>query len=133
VPSFARQVDAIRRGRAPGVLKVGDLSVTRDFSHVDDVVRAYRLLAMHGTAGEAYNVCSGEERSIRSLLQEMLEMAGIAPAIEVDPFLLRAAELPRLLGDATKLRALGWQPSRTVREALRDALDEAAVRADQRG
>ena len=62
VPSFARQVDAIHRRRQQPVLHVGDLSVTRDFSHVTDVVGAYRLLLLRGSPGEAYNVCSGEGR-----------------------------------------------------------------------
>lgn len=133
VPSFARQVDAIRRGRSPALLRVGDLSVTRDFSHVLDVVDAYRLLATRGTAGEAYNVCSGEGRTIRSLLDEMLQIAGVTAKIEVERERLRPNELPSLIGDPGKLRKLGWTPSRTVRDALRDALDEAAAAPDAAG
>jgi len=133
VPSFARQVDAIRRRRAPDVLKVGDLSVVRDFSHVDDVVQAYRLLVLRGEPGQVYNVCSGEGRTIRSLLDEMLELSRVSARIEVDRERLRAAEIPSLIGDPGKLRKLGWQPSRTVRDALREALDEAAAAADPPG
>ncbi|HYR18008.1 MAG TPA: GDP-mannose 4,6-dehydratase [Myxococcales bacterium] len=133
VPSFARQVEAIRTGRSPATLKVGDLTVTRDFSHVDDVVRAYRLLALQGRPGEAYNVCSGEGRTIRSLLDELLEMAGVTAAVEVDQLRLRQAEIPSLVGDSAKLRKLGWQPSRTVRDALRDVLQEARAAAGTGG
>ena len=125
VPSFARQVEAIRARRSPATLRVGDLTVTRDFSHVEDVVRAYRLLALHGTPGEAYNVCSGEGRTIRSLLDEMLEIAGVTAAIEVDRLRLRPAEIPSLVGEPAKLWKLGWQPSRTLRDALREVLQEA--------
>ena len=133
VPSFARQVEAIRRGRSPAVLRVGDLSVTRDFSHVLDVVEAYRLLATSGVAGEAYNVCSGEGRTIRSLLDEMLEIAGVSAKIVVEPERLRPNELPSLVGDPAKLRKLGWTPSRSVRDALREALAEAGVALDAAG
>jgi GDP-4-dehydro-6-deoxy-D-mannose reductase len=134
VPSFARQIEAIRAERAPAILQVGDLTVTRDFSHVADVVAAYRVLALRATPGEAYNVCSGEARTIRSLLDEMLEIAAVRAAIEVDRARLRPAELPNLVGDPTKLRRLGWQPSHSVRDALRDALDEAvAARTDAKG
>ena len=133
VPSFARQVESIRRRGAPPVLRVGDLSVTRDFSHVLDVVEAYRLLAIRGVAGEAYNICSGEGRTIRSLLDEMLDLAGVSAKIEVDAARLRPAELPNLVGDPAKLRKLGWTPTRTVRDALRDALDEAAALPDVSG
>ncbi len=127
VPSFARQVEAIRTRRSPRTLQVGDLTVTRDFCHVDDVVRAYRLLALHAGPGETYNVCSGEGRTIRSLLDELLEMAGVTAAVEVDHLRLRPAEIPSLVGDSAKLRKLGWQPSRTVRDALREVLEEASA------
>jgi GDP-4-dehydro-6-deoxy-D-mannose reductase len=127
VPSFAKQIEAISRGRSPATLRVGDLLVTRDFSHVADIVEAYRLLATRGVAGEAYNVCSGEGRTIRSLVEEMLEIARVRANIEVDRERLRPNELPSLVGDPAKLRKLGWAPSRTVRDALREALDEAAA------
>jgi GDP-4-dehydro-6-deoxy-D-mannose reductase len=125
VPSFARQVEAIRGGRAEPSLQVGDVSVVRDFSHVGDVVEAYRLLLARGTPGEAYNVCGGEGRTIRSILDELLRLAAVRADVSVDPQRLRSAEIPRLVGDPSKLRALGWRPTRTVTDALREALDEA--------
>jgi GDP-4-dehydro-6-deoxy-D-mannose reductase len=127
VPSFARQIAAIRKGEAAPVLRTGDLTPIRDFSHVADVVEAYALLARRGVPGEAYNVCSGEGRTIRSLLDEMLELSGVDARIEVDPERLRPVELPGLVGDPAKLRRLGWAPSRAVRDALREALDEAGA------
>ena len=133
VPSFARQVEAIRARRSPDMLRVGDLTVTRDFSHVDDVVRAYRLLALQATPGETYNVCSGEGRTIKSLLDELLEIAGVTAKVEVDRLRLRPAEISSLVGDPAKLRSLGWQPSRSVRDALRDALQEARAAAGTGG
>jgi GDP-4-dehydro-6-deoxy-D-mannose reductase len=129
VPSFARQIQAIRAGKSPAVLQVGDLTITRDFSHVNDVVEAYRMLALRGNPGQAYNVCSGEGRTIRSLLDEMLQLAGVSARIEVDRLRLRRAELPNLVGDPTKLRNLGRESSRTVQDALREALEEAAAEA----
>ena len=133
VPSFARQAEAIRTRRSPATLQVGDLTVTRDFSHVDDVVRAYRLLALQARSGETYNVCSGEGRTIRSLLDELLEMAGVTAEVRVDRLRLRPAEIPSLVGDSAKLRKLGWQPVRTVRDALRDVLQEAGAAAGTGG
>jgi GDP-4-dehydro-6-deoxy-D-mannose reductase len=127
VPSFARQLAAIRQGRSAPVLRTGDLTPIRDFSHVADVVEAYALLAREGVPGEAYNVCSGEGRTIRSLLDEMLELSGVEARVEVDPERLRPAELPSLVGDPGKLRRLGWTPSRSVGDALREALGEAAA------
>ena len=126
VPSFARRIVALRHGGHPGVLKTGDLSPVRDFLHVSDVVAAYRIVAVRGEAGEAYNVSSGQGRTIGSLLDEMLRLSGVEARIEVDPSLLRSVELPSAIGDSAKLRRLGWSPSRTVTDALREALEEAA-------
>jgi GDP-4-dehydro-6-deoxy-D-mannose reductase len=121
VPSFARQLSAMRGG----VLSVGNLEPVRDLSHVEDVVRAYRLLLERGVAGEAYNIASGEGRTMRSVVEELIRASGVDARIEVDPARVRPVDLPCLVGDPSKLRALGWSPQRTVREALNDALAEA--------
>ena len=50
---------------------VGNLSPRRDFTDVRDVVRAYRLLVEHGTAGEVYNVCSGQAIAVQALAEKV--------------------------------------------------------------
>ena len=122
VPSFARQLAQLR---TKGSLAVGNLEPVRDFSHVEDVVDAYRVLLVRGTPGEAYNVCSGVGRSIRSLLDELIELSGAEVTTEIDRARFRPVDLPYLVGDPSKLHGLGWKPTRTVTEALRDALAEA--------
>jgi GDP-4-dehydro-6-deoxy-D-mannose reductase len=125
VPSFARQLEVIRvQGRA-GVLSVGNLEPVRDFSHVLDVVAGYRLLLERGVPGEAYNVCSGVGRTMRSVVEEMIAASGADARIEVDLARVRPVEISSLVGDPSKLRALGWESRHSVREALEDALDEA--------
>jgi GDP-4-dehydro-6-deoxy-D-mannose reductase len=125
IPAFAQQLAAIAAGKATAVLKVGDLSPIRDFSHVSDVVEAYRLLLLRGEPGEAYNVASGAGRSMKSLLDELILLSRVRAEIEVDPSRLRRVELPYSVGDPAKLMRLGWAPSRSVSLALADALAEA--------
>ncbi|MBZ4371575.1 GDP-mannose 4,6-dehydratase [Corallococcus interemptor] len=122
VPSFAAQIRAIALGTVDPVLRTGNLDAIRDFSHVKDVVDAYRLLLLQGEAGQAYNVGSGEGRTIRSLLEEMLHLSGVQARIELDPARLRPSDIPSLVADPGKLRALGWAPRLTVADALRDVL-----------
>ncbi len=124
VPSFAKQLLELRRSGARGTLSVGDLDPVRDFCHVRDVVAAYRLLLERAPSGEAYNVCSGEGRSVRSLLDELAELTHVTVDIQVDPAKLRPTEIPRLVGNPAKLRALGWTPRWSVRDALSDVLAE---------
>lgn len=118
------------RARATGEhrIPVGNLDARRDFTDVRDVVRAYRLLAIHASAGEAYNVCSGVDRSVRELVD--LFIAGMDWPIELipDPDLQRPSDLPVLRGDAEKLRsATGWQPTIPLEQTVADILDSVSA------
>ncbi len=125
IPSFARQLKEFRRDAGRATIYVGNLEPIRDFSHVRDVVVAYRLLLERGNSGEIYNVCSGVGRSVRSVLDELIELAGIEVDVRVDPLKFRPADLLCLVGSSEKVRALGWAPRCAVRDALRDVLREA--------
>jgi GDP-4-dehydro-6-deoxy-D-mannose reductase len=121
VAGFAAQIAAIWQGRQPPRLVVGDIDVTRDYLDVRDVVRAYELLLERGGNGETYNVCSGVERSLRSIIEQLLRLAGVAVEIVVDPQRLRPSEQRRVRGSYDKLqRATGWRPQTPWQDSLRD-------------
>lgn len=122
LPSFARQLAAIRLGRAEPVLRVGNLSARRDLLDVRDVVRAYATLLARGEPGGVYNVCAGRAVSIRQAVDALVEISGTRARIEVDPERVRPVDLPLLLGDASRLRALGWAPSIPLRRTLAELL-----------
>ncbi len=125
-PSFARQVAAIERGEQEPVLRVGDLGARRDFMHVRDAVDAYRLLAERGLPGQVYNVCSGRSLSIREGLDRLLAAASVPVTVEKDPERFRPADIPCLVGDATKLRRVtGWRPVSGIEQALDELLAQA--------
>ncbi len=106
-------------------LRVGNLDPRRDFTDVRDVVRAYRLLAVAGEAGEAYNVCSGRDVAIGAIAAELVGQARVPLELVVDEALVRPVDLPVLRGDASKLRkATGWQPEIPLSTTLRDVLDD---------
>ena len=109
-PALAQR---IARGELDGTeeIAVGNLSPRRDFTDVRDVVRAYRLLALHGTPGEAYNVCRGEDIAVRDLAVRLVGLARKPMRLVADPALQRPVDIPVLRGDPTKLRAAtGWEP-----------------------
>lgn len=110
LPAFARQLARIEAGRQEPVLKVGDLSPARDFLHVRDVARAYRILLECGEAGNVYNICSGVGRSMREWLDLLVAQTRVPVRVEIDPFRVFAQGNPRLVGDNSRLRALGWEP-----------------------
>jgi GDP-4-dehydro-6-deoxy-D-mannose reductase len=94
---------------------------------VDDGVEGYRVLAASGQAGEIYNLASGQAWSIGEALERLMAISGVRARIEVDPARMRAVDLPLLLGDAGRLRALGWQPRRGLDDALADLWAEAGA------
>ena len=119
ISDFARQIAEISAGLRPPVLAVGNIDVTRDFTDVKDVLKAYELLLSKGRNGEVYNVCSGVERSVRSLVERLLELAGVEAEIQNDPTRFRPSDQPRVCGDHAKLsKDTGWQPEVSMDETL---------------
>jgi GDP-4-dehydro-6-deoxy-D-mannose reductase len=131
LPSFAAQLAAVRRREREAVLRVGDLSPRRDFVHVADVVDAYRTLAERGEAGTVYNLASGVGTSIAEALDRLLRISGVKARVERDESRIRPVDIPALVGDNRKLRALGWTPARDLDQALdelwREAVAESAA------
>jgi GDP-4-dehydro-6-deoxy-D-mannose reductase len=124
VADFARQIVACRKGKAPPVLRVGDIDTTRDFTDVRDIVLAYAALLESGRNGEAYNVCSGIERSMREVIMALCDVCGVKMEIEVSPDRLRRTEQRRMRGSYEKLRAdTGWTPSIPFERTLRDIVE----------
>lgn len=124
VSDFARQVAEIKLGLREAEISVGDIDVTRDFTDVRDVVRAYLLLLQQGKSGEAYNVCSGKEIPIREILEQLLVLAGVRASIKQDSARFRPAEQRRIYGSCDKLLgASGWQPEIPLEQALADNLN----------
>lgn len=123
VSDFAAQIVEIRKGSRPVELTVGDIDVTRDFLSVHDVVRAYFSLLDKGHAGIVYNVCSGKERTLRSLLEKMAELCSIAVDIIVDGNRLRANEQRRVAGDPSLLKThTEWAPMESIEDTLKSIL-----------
>lgn len=124
LPSFARQIAGIEKGQKAPEMTVGNLSALRDLSDVRDIVRAYRLLAEKGRAGQVYNVCAGRTISIDEALQKMLKLSDIKIRVETDRNLLRPADVPVLWGDNSKIKSeTGWAPKISIDDTLRELLD----------
>jgi GDP-4-dehydro-6-deoxy-D-mannose reductase len=123
--SFARQIAEIEVQRAPPVIHVGNLDAVRDFSDVREVVEAYLLLLERGENGAVYNVCSGRGISMGSILSALVALSSVEVEIEVEPSLLRPADLPLLVGDPSRLRAAtGFAPSGKLDRALTELLED---------
>ncbi|MBV9879396.1 MAG: GDP-mannose 4,6-dehydratase [Gemmatirosa sp.] len=130
LPGLVRRALALRDAGG-GALRMGNQSPVRDFLHVSDVVAAYIALADRGRPGEAYNVASGVGTSAGELARRVLARTGLDLPIESDPALVRPADVPALVGDASKLRAAtGWTPRRTLDDLLDDLISRHDAPSD---
>jgi GDP-4-dehydro-6-deoxy-D-mannose reductase len=121
VPTVAGQLREIASGRQQA-LHLGAVDDIRDFSDVRDVVRAYRLLAVADEEG-TWNVASGTGWVIRDVVDLMIGLAGVDAEVVPNP--PADAMGPRaLVGDASRLRAMGWAPDYSLEQTLRAVLDD---------
>ena len=124
IPDFASGIVKVERGEAKS-LKVGNLTSRRDFTHVKDVARAYRLIGEKGKPGEVYNVGSGVTWSAQEILDKLCAMAVCPIPVERDPARMRPSDTPVICCDHTKLTTdTGWQPQIPLEDILSDTLRE---------
>jgi len=115
---IAQFADDIANGRRPEIW--GDGSQTRDFTHVDDVVRAIKLAADHECQG-IYNVGTGEQYSFDELVSRLNDVLGT----DVEPtyaegYVPDHVYVHDTMAEASKLRAeTGWEPEIDFEEGLR--------------
>ncbi len=73
--TITSQVMQLKRGEIDTIV-IGNVNTFRDWSHVDDIVKGYCLLAQKGKYGDVYNQGSQRTNSILSYLLLSLECAG---------------------------------------------------------
>jgi GDPmannose 4,6-dehydratase len=93
-------------------LKLGNLDAQRDWGYAGDFVEAMWLMLQQETPDD-FVIATGIKHSVRELVDLAFGHVDLDPIehVEIDPALMRPAEVNHLLGDATKARTqLGWRP-----------------------
>jgi len=73
--SLTRQVMQYKRGEINKLI-IGNVNAFRDWSHIEDILKGYCLLAEKGRYGDVYNQGSQRTNSVLSYLLLSLECAG---------------------------------------------------------
>lgn len=111
-------------GVAKPEIQHGNLQTKRDMSDVRDTAPVTVAVAERGVPGEAYNIASGKQLSIQSLLDTALSYARVPVQAKVDPSRFRVYDEKTLLADISKVRTLtGWNPNTDMSETVREILD----------
>lgn len=122
-PALVARLRAARESGKESI-SVGNLSPVRDLLDVRDVVSAYLRILESGSSGDIFNVASGAGESLADSLTRLMEMMQCRVRAEVDSALVRQADLPVLIGDATLLREItGWRPLRLREQIFRELID----------
>ncbi len=114
----------IKLGRAKE-LELGNIDALRDWGYAPDYMKAAHLI-MSQDKPDDYVIATGKLHSVK----QFAEMAFGALGLDLQQYLkinstyYRASEVQPLCGDASKLRSLGWAPSRSLQEVITLMVEE---------
>lgn len=114
-------------------LRLGNLAAERDWGFAGDYVRAMWLMLQQDEPDD-YVIATGEKHSVRELVDVAFAHVGLDPTpyVEIDPALMRPAEVNILRGDYTKAaRKLGWRPEVGFAELVRMMVDADLERVER--
>ncbi len=118
VPTIISQILAGKK-----TISLGNLETTRDLNYVGNTVDAFiRLAEAKDGLGEIFNTGSGQETSIREVVEVIQNILGSNVKIQKDPKRVRPlkSEVEKLVCNGEKLKKLtGWSPEISLKEGLR--------------
>ena len=126
------QVAKIKCGLAKKLL-MGNLDSKRDWGFARDYVRAMWMILQQPEPDD-FVLATGKTHSIRELLEVAFDAVGLdwQKHVEIDPKLIRPAEVDHLCGDATKAREkLGWEPEVGFEELIKMMVEADLVQVQK--
>jgi GDPmannose 4,6-dehydratase len=106
-------------------ISLGNLDAERDWGYAKDYVEAMWLMLQQDEP-EDFVIATGVTHSVRECLAIAFDQAGLAldGKVEIDPSMIRPAEVDQLVGDGSKAkRILGWEPRTSFETMIRLMVD----------
>jgi len=120
LPALIRRYVEAREAGLDRVTNWGSGNPRREFLHVDDLARAIVFLLEEYDSPEPINVGTGEDQSIREIAELVATIVGYEGEIVWDTS--KPDGTPRKLLDVGRLKALGWRPTISLEDGLRDTV-----------
>jgi UDP-glucose 4-epimerase len=120
-PLFAGVAVRLMGGHSPIVF--GDGNRRRDFIHVDDV-NDFHILCLDDerTVGQTYNLGTGKSTSIFEIIKITNEIMDPKADFKYTQFPEINGEAFEIVADVSKAKALGWEPKKSIKEAIEDTI-----------
>lgn len=105
-------------------LVLGNLDAKRDWGWSPEFVEAIYLI-MQQPKPDVFVVATGETHTIREFVEEAFSYVGLNSEdyVKIDDKYKRPNEVPLLLGDASKIKKLGWEPKMKFHEIVHAMID----------
>lgn len=124
LPALIRKFHEAKISNAPSVTIWGSGSPLREFLHVDDLAQACLFLMEQYNGEDWLNIGVGEDISIKDLALLVKEISGFEGELVFDTS--KPDGTPRKLMDVSKMHALGWKASISLREGIAAVYKEYA-------
>ncbi|MBQ1926147.1 MAG: GDP-L-fucose synthase [Proteobacteria bacterium] len=117
VPAVIRRLHEAKLSGAKQVMFWGTGRVRREFLYVDDMADACIHLLLNTDHCELTNIGTGEDMTIRELIELVAKVVGYEGEIAFDH--VNPDGTPQKLLDISKLKRLGWTPKYSLEEGLK--------------
>lgn len=92
-------------------------NMIRDFTYIDDIIQGILIVINHESSGhDIFNIGRGEQVNLMDFIAEISNNLNRTPIIHYAP--MHPADTQSTLSDTTKLQALGYKPSTSIREGV---------------
>lgn len=118
LPALLRKVHDAKQSSASTVEVWGTGRPRREFLHADDMADAVVFATKHYTGEQHLNLGVGKDISIRDLAQLIADVVGWGGQLEFNTRMPDGT--PRKLLDVSRMRALGWEASKGLREGIEE-------------
>ncbi|AWM34904.1 GDP-L-fucose synthase family protein [Hymenobacter nivis] len=123
LPALLRKFHEAKENNAPEVEVWGTGTPRREFLHVDDLADACLHLMLHYDGKEPVNVGTGEDLTIRELVELVRDTVGYTGNVRFNTD--KPDGTPRKLLDVSKLADAGWRYKTGLPEGIRAVYQEA--------